>query len=100
MSPIIKNVLLALGLAVIVAVGYAAFFRGDDEESLTSTSATTGGGEVPPEARELLAHLRELQRIDYHDDILSDPRFTSLVNFRQQLVDEPTGRPNPFVPVR
>lgn len=99
MSHLLKNLLIALGLAVTLFVGYIVVrdSGGDDYllESKTSFSA-----EAELETQQLLATLNELKSFNVRGDIFTDPIFLSLKDFRLDLGQEPSGRPNPFEQTR
>lgn len=96
MSNLLKNLLIALGLAVVLFIGYIAFFRSSDDDVLL-TSDDAQRAEL--ESQELLSTLNEIKLIDVEGTILSDPLFLSLRDFRIPLGDEPAGRANPFAPI-
>ena len=100
MSPLVRNILLAVTLAAIVSLGYFIFFRADDSQLLTNNSSGVAGeGDILIENEIFLGRLQELQTLKIDSSIFNDVRFVSLFNFRRDLVDEKTGRPNPFRPV-
>ncbi len=94
MSPLIKNLLFALVLAVIVWVGYMVFMR-ESDDIVTGTTMN----EATRDSSEFLIRLRQLESIELRGDILEDARFKSLVNYTQDVLDEPVGRKNPFLPI-
>ena len=100
MSSLLKNILLAFVLAVIAGLGYVLFIRQSDSGTLTASSTAGASGAVKLENQVLLNRLTDLQKMKIDSSLFTDPRFTSLKNFRTELVDEPTGRPNPFSPVQ
>lgn len=98
MSSTIRNILLLVALLAIVGIGYFTFFANGEDPLLSS--GISGSDQVRLETQGLLNQLQELQQIKLDQGIFSDARFTSLRDFRQQLIDEPNGRPNPFAPAR
>ncbi len=96
MSGLIRNLLLALGLAVILYLGYVVFIQTDDAATSVSGAATS---EALLSAQEFLATLQQLKAIELKGDVLSDPRFTSLDDIRKPDIPEDAGRENPFLPV-
>lgn len=96
MSPLIKNLLLALVLAAVLYLGYTLFLGGDEGALLTSTAGQSG--EAAARTQEFLIRLQELQAIRIDDTLFQDPRFNALEDHRQPLIDVPTGRENPFAP--
>lgn len=97
MSNLLKNLLIALGLSIIIFVGYLTFIRddGSSTHTQTATSAT-----VELETQQLLSMLNELKSLDVNGELFSDPLFLSLKDFREALGEEPSGRPDPFAVVR
>ncbi len=99
MSNLLKNLLIALGLAVLLFAGYMLFFRGDD--SITTINETgTFSQEAELKTQQLLATLNEIKSFNVEGSIFSDPIFASLRDFRVDLGTEPSGRSNPFTPIQ
>ncbi len=96
MSNLLKNLLIALGLAVILFVGYVVFIKGGDESEISTTSFSQ---EAELETQELLATLGELESLDVEGRIFSDPLFMSLKDFRIDIGTQADGRANPFAPL-
>ena len=95
MSSLLKNLLFALGLALILWLGYTLFVQNDgttDPNSAVNTQASL-------ETQEFLIRLQSLRSINIDRSIFSDERFSTLVDFSVELGDEPVGRRNPFAPV-
>lgn len=97
MSNLLKNLLIALGLAVLVLLAYMLFFRGSDEPLVSSSEGLGAQGEMETQA--LLTMTQRLDAIDIDGDIFTDARFASLKDFRIELIPEPVGRQNPFAPL-
>ncbi len=93
MSNLLKNLLIALALAVILFLGYTLFIRDDGSETSTFSQ------EVELESQSLLATLGELESLDVEGGVFNDPLFRSLKDFRTNLGSEPSGRSNPFAPL-
>jgi len=107
MSSLFKNLLIALGITVLLGIIYFAFIKGDDtaneydidfDDTYAASDATN---DANLEIEKVLKNTQEIEsyRIDQHDDILTDPRFTSLIDRSVGLPDVGTGRDNPFAPV-
>ncbi len=96
MSNLLKNLLIALGLAVILFIGYVLFIKEGDESELSTTSFSQ---EAELQTQELLATLGELESIDVEGRVFSDPLFVSLKDFRIDLGTQADGRVNPFAPL-
>lgn len=95
MSPLLKNLLIALVGAVVIWFGYQFFFAGDD-------ALTVDGGEFNTQAsrdtQEFLKRLQQLRAMKLDTSLFSDGRFRTLVDHRREVLDEPVGRSNPFAP--
>jgi hypothetical protein len=97
MSNLLKNLLIALGLAVLLFVGYVVFMKGDSgSTSLLSDSASP---QADLDTQELLAKINELNTYNVDGEVFSSALFESLRDFRIDLGTEPEGRDNPFAPI-
>lgn len=97
MSQLLKIIVIIIGIGALLFFGYQAVTG----TNTTDDALLTSGGpktidEVEQETEALLSRLSELQRYDVTGTIFSSAVFTSLYDFRVELVDEPTGRTNPF----
>lgn len=95
MTPLLKNLLIALALAVVLWLGYQFFLSQDDvvlesEGDLATTEASRN-------TQEFLLRLQQLRDLEFDQSLFTDGRFRSLVDHRQDIIEEPVGRPNPFV---
>ncbi len=95
MNPLLKKILLGVGIVAVIFVAYRVFFAQEEEAPLSST--TPSG--VPAEEGDLLSLLLELKSISLPQDIFSDPAFATLQDFTVTLAPEPIGRRNPFAPI-
>ena len=94
MTPLLRNILIALVLGGILYVGYLVLFPRDElasEDTLTLTTAA--------EARAFLLRLQTLRAVDFNTELFDEPRFQSLIDYRVMLPQETAGRENPFAPV-
>ncbi len=98
MTNLLKNLLIALGLAIVLFVGYVVFMRGDETDESLADRGNNTSVEAGLETQELLVTLTELRSLNIDGEIFSDPLFLSLKDFRKDLGEEPTGRANPFLP--
>ncbi len=96
MSPLLKKLISALLLVVSVGVIYTLSIGGG--EDLIDSSLT--GTEVELRTQKILADTQKINGYLQDASIFEDERFSSLQDFRVQLVDTPTGRANPFNPVQ
>lgn len=99
MSNLLKNLLFALGITILLFVAYMVFMRGSDEPTALTASQGMTTEQASLETQALLATLRELKSYNVDGKIFDDSRFDSLIDFRVELIEEPTGRPNPFAPI-
>ncbi len=97
MSSLLKNILFALGLAVILWIGYTFFFATDTTSLIAQNAGTVGQASLDTQA--FLRILQQLRDIKLNGTIFDDPRFQSFVDYRQAIVPEPFGRTNPFAPI-
>ena len=97
MSSFLKNILLALGLALILWLGYRFFFGGSDA-ALTAQNAMVIS-QASRDTEVFLRTLQQLRGIQLNGELFHDTRFTSLTDYRRPIVAEPVGRHNPFAPV-
>ena len=86
-------VVIVLALIVIAAIAYTLMGSGTDETITVSDPATTQS-----EAN-FITLASELDSIVFDASIISDPRFTSLVNIHTAITPEPVGRNDPFSPL-
>ncbi|MEK7510750.1 MAG: hypothetical protein AAB582_00740 [Patescibacteria group bacterium] len=84
---------IILAIVVIAAIAYTLMNDGTDETITVSDPATTES-----EAN-FITLASELDSIAFDASVLSDPRFTSLVNINTAITPEPVGRSNPFSPI-
>jgi len=95
MTPLLRKLFIALGVVAVLALAYFVFLRTDTtEDPLTSTGVM--GDQAALEAQELLVRLQRLRGVDIDEEFFRDERFDGLVDMRQQIIDEGTGRTNPF----
>jgi len=97
MTPLLKNLLIALGLAVALWLGYQ-FFMSQEEAALVSEGDFVAT-EASRNTQEFLLRLQQLRDLEFDQSLFSDGRFRSLVDYRKDIVEEPVGRANPFAPV-
>ena len=93
MQSLFKNLAFAFSFALLVWLGYIVFFK--EDSAVVNEEATS---QAIVEGKEFLSKLQELRELKLDDSLFSDPRFRSLTDHRQTLLDEPYGRENPFEP--
>ncbi len=97
MSPLFRNLALALILALLVWLGYIIFFQ--EDEVLVSSSNSGVVNEAVRDGQEFLFRLQQVRSVKLNGALFEDPRFHSLLDIRQELVPETVGRENPFLPL-
>ncbi len=95
MSPLIKNIVLAVGLALVLWLGYILFIK-DDSQVVTEDPSLTA---AIRDGQEFLARVQELDQMELNGTILRDTRFESLTDFTLEPESEDVGRDNPFAPI-
>lgn len=91
------NTIFLIIATLVVAGGiYWYFFTGNPAQSLPLTS-----GAAPHSAAQAKfeALTEELGPISFDLTVLSDPRFTGLIDITTPVAPEPSGRSDPFAPV-
>ncbi len=98
MSNLVKNLLIALGITVLLAIGYFLFFQEEDTEMFEEFDLPGTSFEI----EQVLSDTQKIKSYDVegHSRILTDKRFTSLVDRRIDIPEVDTGRDNPFAPVQ
>lgn len=97
MSPLLKNLLIALG--VVVLAGAIYFFMKSEEVSMSETGTLTESDAVRQTAQ-IRADTEKIGEFNVKGDILKDERFTALKGNEVNLPDSGTGRSNPFEKVQ
>lgn len=95
MSPLLKNLVVALGITLLLWVAYS-FFGSSDRETVAVVNP-----ELRMRSQQILSDTNTIDNYRMDTSVLSDRRFTSLMDTRVDLSALPvgTGRANPFAPV-
>lgn len=93
MTSFVKNGLILLGILVIGGLGYYLFVLNSDADLVVSTT-TTNAAQLASE--QFLRELNTIKTVNLSGDLFSDPRFLSLTDFSEPLVEKSVGRNNPF----
>ncbi len=96
MSPLLKNLLIGLGIAVIALIG-AYLYQQRPSEVVTTVNERVAN-QAALETQDFLRRLQELRDVELSDTIFTDERFESLVDWHVETRDEPIGKTNPFAP--
>lgn len=101
MSTLVKNLFIALGITLILGLAYFFFFSKGDKD-ITGDLLFDSSLSAADKSERILADTQRigLYKIEAHDDVLTDPRFESLIDRRVQIPDVSTGRSNPFAPLQ
>lgn len=98
MSSIIQNIIIVLGLIVVAGLGYYLFSQ-NASGTLEFVNQPVSSQAVA-ESADFLQKLNKLKSISLDGSLFSDPRFQSLVNNTQPVIEVNIGRPNPFLETR
>lgn len=106
MAKKIKNAIIFIAIAAVLALGYVFFIKKSPlGANLVSTwGVDAGAAHVPLSAdsvdKDFLPLLLSVKNIRLNDSIFSDPAFMSLTDSSIVLIpDMNEGRPNPFAPL-
>lgn len=91
-----KNTTISIAAGIVV-LGVAAYFlwmRPDTQESVT-----VGAGPSSLAQATFLTLASQLGPISFNAEVLSDPRFTALVDIKTLIEPEADGRTDPFAPL-
>lgn len=91
-----KIVVLVLGSLIAAAAAWYVLLREPAPTQLLTTQDLTTSSDADKDVVETLLQLRS---ITLSGTIFTDPAFLALKDNGTQIVPEPTGRPNPFVPL-
>lgn len=91
-----KNTIIAIVVGVVVLGGaaYLLFAKPAD-----STATVTASEAASPAELTFVNLASQLEPLGFDTSILSDPRFTSLVDIHTAIIPEPNGRKDPFAPL-
>jgi hypothetical protein len=93
MKSILKTLFTLVALAITLGLGYFLYVqRGQLEDTSNFGDSTTAS----IKAAKFLNQLNDLKTIELSGDLLSDGRFSSLVQFSSPIQSEEIGRQNPF----
>jgi len=91
-----KIVILILGSLVAAGAAWYLFLRDTAPVALLTTEDLTSSNAADKDVVETLLALRA---ITLSGTIFTDPAFVSLKDNGTQIIPEPVGRPNPFLPL-
>lgn len=91
-----KNILILGFIALLAGAGYYLV--------VLERNGTVGGqnvitaGQAEEDAQLFLRQLDALQKVEFRTEIFTDPRFVSLEDYTESVIQIPAGRQNPFTP--
>lgn len=102
MSNLFKNLLIALGIALLLGFIYFIFLKDEDIEGETVGGVIRANSIAALEIERILSDTQKITSylVEEHSDILRDRRFISLIDRRVDIPEVGTGRENPFSPVQ
>ena len=100
MSNLLKKLFAVLALVVLIFIAYLAFGRDSTGGALLTSTDGADISAIDLETNRIINRIEEIEMYDVAGTLFSNPVFTSLKDMRTVLDEEPTGRPNPFAPLR
>lgn len=91
-----KIVILILGSLVAAGAAWYLFLRDTAPVALLTTEDLTSSS---PADKDVVETLLALRSITLSGTIFTDPAFVALKDNGTQIIPEPVGRPNPFLPL-
>lgn len=91
-----KIVVIVLGTLVAAAATWYLFLRNTEQAPLLQTEDLTA---VTGADKDVVETLLQLRAITLSGTIFTDPAFVALKDTGTQIIPEPVGRPNPFLPI-
>lgn len=95
MSSSFKNIVSILVLVTLIFVAYFTIFSKPQEDEMS-----IGSSSIPPElynsTQLFIKHTQDLDKVKINTGIFEDNNFNSYVSFSKSIVNQPTGRNNPF----
>lgn len=101
MTPLFKNLVIALIITLLLSAAYLIFGRSSDVADITLNGMGMNSA-LMMRSQEILDNTSRIDGYRLDTDVLSDRRFASFTNTRVDLnaLDIRTGRTNPFSPVQ
>ena len=90
-----NTIIVAAAIVVLGLVAYFLWLRPQPEENVS----IVGFGPTGQVQASFLTLAAQLQPIAFDTSVLTDPRFSSLVDIQTVIVPEATGRTDPFSPL-
>ena len=93
---LLKKIGIPALLLIVIVAGYFLFIA--DSTTLSLSAPPPPNPEISRIERQILTLLSELQDIELRSEIFESQAYESLVDFSVEIVPEPVGRENPFLP--
>ena len=93
MSSALQNLLILAGIVLIAGLGYYLYTQ-NQGANLHNTQVNN---QASVKTAQSLQRLQEIKSISLDGSFFSDPRFTTLLTFANDVIPEPPGKSNPFV---
>jgi hypothetical protein len=94
MSSKIKIIIAFLVIALLLGAGYLLFFNNNsDATAVSAVGAPTSAAQAT-----FINLTNQLDPITFDTSVLSDPRFTALIDIHTAILPETEGRSDPFSP--
>ncbi len=93
MSNTTKGVIAVLAVVVLLGAGYMLFFSGNNATGAAVSDSGTPASDAEVQFLQLSS---QIGAVSFDTSIFSDPRFTSLVDIHTAILNEATGRTDPF----
>lgn len=89
-----KILFIVLTVVIVLFIGYGVSDR-NPSTGLIQKQSASGSSAVE---QEILQLLMDVQSITLDSAIFQDPAFVTLRDFGRKIIQEPSGRENPFIP--
>lgn len=86
---------IALAIVILGIAGYVFWMQ----PGADSTISVTGVGPTTEAQTTFLTLAGQLETVAFDQTILSDPRFTALIDIKTAIIPENEGRSDPFAPL-
>lgn len=91
-----KSMIIAAAIVILGVIGYFVWMNGSDE---SGDVTITADGPASQAQATFLTLATQLATVSFDTNVLSDPRFTSLVDIKTTILPEASGRKDPFAPL-
>lgn len=88
-----KPLFIVLAIVIVLFIAYGASDKAPAGALIQKQSAASSSSAE----REILQLLKDVQSIKLDGSVFQDPAFASLRDFGRRIIQEPTGKVNPFL---